>query len=334
MMAEYTVDELRRQTGLLAADLPALLSQAIAGAGEVLGSRPDLQHVHVVGSGDSYNAALASREAFAVGDHIGLTVQTPLECLGPGGPPRRDAVGTLMIGVSASGGNPWLASALARARERGMVTVALTCNANSPVAVAAARSITMTLQLGAPCPGIRSYQASVVGLLGIAKTVTSRGADADRYFAPLDHVDDVQDAVDRAVVSAREAAPGVATELVDRPPIVVLGAGRFLGAARHIAAKITEASALPAFGVDADDWWHVHRFGHHPAQPVLLVGEPSDAGGRDLIKRIRARRRVLAPSGDSGAPPAVIAPLTDHVVGGLLAAALAQRVGRRPFDNP
>ena len=335
-MVDYAIDELRRQTASLAADLPALLSEAFAGALRVFGSRPDVLRLFVIGSGDSYNAALTCRDAFAVGDRVELTVQTPLDYLGgTRGPARRDASRTVLIGVSASGGNPWLVEALNQAREQGVITVALTCNADSPVAAAAAQSISLRLSLGAPCPGIRSYQASVIGLLTIAKALTAGSAESHHYFAPLDRVDDIRVAIEGAVVSGNTAAPALATALVDQRPIVVLGCGRTLGTARHVAAKVTETSALPAFGVDTDDWWHVHRFGHDPALPVLIVDEAANHGGRrELIQRIQGRRRVIAVSRDSVALPSVVRPLTDHVIGGLLAASLAQRRGQLPFGNP
>ena len=369
----YTLDEVERQADALPDDLASLTPAAVAGARQVsqrLG-RPDA--VVLVGSGDSRHAALAARPAFvAAGVAVRVVAATTLarELRGsPGLLARRPAV----IGVSASGSNPAVVEALAQARAGGLDTVAVTGQADSPLAQAAAATLRLDPGSSRPSPGIRTYQASLLALLHLARALAGpAGADA---FTALDELDgrdalDGLDALDeldgrdglaglaglrdaqrRALAAARQAAVPVARMLRDVPLVRIVAADSAAGAATHLAAKLTEVAGVPSAAVELDDWWHVHRFGHPVAHPVVFLVPPGvdrDAAVAYAVRTAERRRLlVIAGESDTGARaaaelavsvpdgvPELVRPLVDSAGAGVLAAALARLLGRTPFSCP
>jgi glucosamine--fructose-6-phosphate aminotransferase (isomerizing) len=246
-----------------------------------------------------------------------------------------------VIGVSASGGNPSLVTAVTAARADGCRTIAVTANADSPLATAAETTVRVSPGPLEPSPGIRTYQASLVGLLHLAGGLGGGGNPA---------ADLLVHAVERSIALARPHLPALADALAAAPVVMVVGSGPGLGTARHVAAKITESAGLPAVGVELEDWWHVHRFGHDRRHPVLFIATPGPAREAVLaMARRTAQRRtvvLIAAEDDREARdlgqvvpvaagvPDTYRPLTDHVFAGLLAAGLAHRRGALPFVNP
>ena len=335
----YTVEELERQTEALPADLPGLLRDASADARNALPDVRKLDRIVALGSGDSLNAAMACALAFSRGGAVEYCPMSASEFTRY--PPARTASPdrTAVIGVSASGGNPSIVATLTAAREQGCPTIALTGNADSPLSAAAETTLHVGIGPTDPSPGIRTYQASLVAMLALAGDAGL--ADAERLV----------EAVRRSVTLAGPAIRPLADAWADAPVAMVVGSGPGLGTARHVAAKITEGAGMPAMGVEIEDWWHVHRFGHARQSPVLFIATPGR--GRDAVvamaERTTDRRPVfmVAAEDDQGASetgagiipvapgvPEACGPLVDHVFAGLLAAGLAHRGDVLPFANP
>ena len=335
---KYRLEELEHQTLALSEDLPGLLRDAAAGAAMSLPDLRKLDRIVTLGSGDSLNAAIACGLAFAGAGSVEYCPMSASEFTRY--PPARETAPdrTAVIGVSASGGNPSIVATLAEAREQGHPTVALTGNGESPLAAAAEATVRVAIGPMDPSPGIRTYQASLVALLALAGRLP---AAADR----------VPEAVRRSAELAGPAVGALADAWAECPVAMVVGSGPGLGTARHVAAKITEGASMPAMGVEIEDWWHVHRFGHAKDSPVLFVA--AQGRGRDAVvamaQRTASRRPVFLVAAEDDqeaagagagiipvAPgvPEVCGPLVDHVFAGLLAAGLAQRRGVLPFANP
>ncbi len=341
--SRYDVEELARQTGALPADLLRLVPDAADQVERELGDVPRPERIVALGSGDSLNAAMACRPAFA---GTGLPEYRPMsgsEYLThpPAGDVPRARI--TVIGVSATGGNPSLVTAVTAARADGCRTVALTADGDSPLALAAETTIRLSPGPLRPSPGIRTYQASLVGLLHLAHGIggTRRDLAAEHLAA----------AVERSIGLARPHLPALVDALAAAPVVLVVGSGGGLGTARHVAAKITESAGLPAAGIELEDWWHVHRFGHDPRHPVLFIATPGPAREAVLgtARRTAQRRPVVLVAAEDDqevrelrTPVVPVAtgvpdtqrPLVDHVFAGLLAAGLAQRRGVLPFANP
>ena len=359
----YTLDEVERQADALPDDLASLTPAAVAGAREVSArlGRPD--GVVLVGSGDSRHAALAARPAFAAaGVAVRVMAATTLarELRGAPGPLAREPRGSsgplagrpAVIGVSASGSNPAVAEALAQARAGGLDTVAVTGQADSPLAQAAAATLRLDPGSSRPSPGIRTYQASLLALLHLARALAGpAGADAFTALDDRDGLDGLRDAQRRALAAAREAAVPVARMLRDVPLVRIVAADSAAGTATHLAAKLTEVAGVPSAAVELDDWWHVHRFGHPVAHPVVFLVPPGvdrDAAMAYAVRTAERRRLlVIAGESDTGARaaaelavsvpdgvPELVRPLVDSAGAGVLAAALARLLGRTPFSCP
>ena len=320
----YELDEIARQIDLLADDIPAVLRMASEQAAAV---RPWRENVVVLGSGDSIHAALACRTAFAGPGHD-VTVTNPVAFA--------DAVAHIgdlpswtVIGVSASGGNPALAQALAAADRGGAATVAVVGKAASSVAEAAAERVTVAITGLRPAPGIRTFQATLIGLLALAG-------------GPPPDVDVLRGAVGKA--AATSACDEVAAMLDNVPVLMVVARTEDAGIARHLAAKVTETACLPAMVVEPEDWWHVHRFGRPADQPVLFCTTTPSHGLAAVAARTAARGPVVLVAPPDTVPidgvtalplvGAVDGPwrvVADAVCGAVLARALAVRRGQVPF---
>jgi glucosamine--fructose-6-phosphate aminotransferase (isomerizing) len=174
----YSVAEIRRQTEALSSDLPGLLERATEGACRAMAGAPAADRIVALGSGDSLNAAIASRSAFAAGHPVEYWPLTPSEFLDHPPPGQAPGSGTIVVAISASGGNPALLAATKRAREAGCRTIAVTAHLESALAETAEHIVPVrTAGAIAPSPGIRTYQGSLVGLLALARELAD-GAPA------------------------------------------------------------------------------------------------------------------------------------------------------------
>ena len=345
----YTLDEVERQADALPGDLAALT--AAAGAARQVSARlAGCGAVVLVGSGDSRHAALAARPAFAAAGVAARVVAATTLAR-----ELRDSPGLLarrppVIGVSASGSNPAVVQALAQARAGGLDTVAVTGQADSPLARAAAGTLRLDPGSSRPSPGIRTYQASLLGLLHLARALAEPGARTEAFTA-LDDLDGLRDAQRRALAAARQSAAPVARLLRDVPLVRIVAAGSAAGTAGHLGAKLTEVAGVPSAVAELDDWWHVHRFGHPVAHPVVFLIPPGPDRDAAVASAVRTaeRRRVLVVAGESDAGaraaaehavpvpdgvPELARPLVDAAGAGVLAAALARLLGRAPFSCP
>ena len=75
---------------------------------------------------------------------------------------------TLVVATSASGGTKRVVQAIERAKEHGALTLALTGTPNSAVTQVADRTLVVELPQKERSPGIRTYQASLIGMLLVA----------------------------------------------------------------------------------------------------------------------------------------------------------------------
>jgi glucosamine--fructose-6-phosphate aminotransferase (isomerizing) len=75
---------------------------------------------------------------------------------------------TLVLATSASGGTQRIVQAIERAKGHGALTIALTGMPKSAVTQVADRSIVVELPQKERSPGIRTYQASLLGMLLVA----------------------------------------------------------------------------------------------------------------------------------------------------------------------
>ena len=164
------------QSGVLVRQVESLAGDLRRAAGPVserVGEPPDPQEwasagqVYLTGDGDSYHAACAAEMAFESLAGVDceplsalrfLRVRRAVAAPGASGRP-------LVIAVSASGSTQRVAQAVEAARRHGALTIAVTGAPGGAVTQAADRALVIELARPERSPGIRTYQASLLGLL-------------------------------------------------------------------------------------------------------------------------------------------------------------------------
>ena len=314
-----------------------------------------VKKVYLTGDGDSYHASCAAEMAFQVIADVAcepLSAQRFLDYraawMRPAAPPH-----TLVIATSASGGTERVVQAIERAKEYGALTVALTGTPNSAVTQVADRSVVVELPHKERSPGIRTYQASLMGMLLVAMQLAERQGryaqeETDRLRQELIALADVVDATTNAIqAGCREVADMIAAS----PIVVMLGSGPSYGTALYSAAKLVEAAGVFTLGQDLEEWWHVERFAYPLDMPVFVIAPPGRSHWRAQSVAATARglgRRVIAVTHTDdtevtrhahmvlpvqGEVREEFSPLLYPLFAGYVAAHVAERLGRCPFQS-
>ena len=314
-----------------------------------------MKKVYLTGDGDSYHASCAAEMAFQVIADVAcepLSAQRFLDYraawMRSAAPPQ-----TLVIATSASGGTERVVQAIERAKEYGALTVALTGTPHSAVTQVADRSVVVELPHKERSPGIRTYQASLMGMLLVAIQLAERQGryaqeETDRLRQELIALADVVDATTNAIqAGCREVADLIAAS----PIVVMLGSGPSYGTALYSAAKLVEAAGVFTLGQDLEEWWHVERFAYPVDMPVFVIAPPGRSHWRAQSVAATARglgRRVIAVTHKDdtevtrhahmvlpvqGEVREEFSPLLYPLFASYVAAHVAERLGRCPFQS-
>lgn len=260
-----------------------------------------IKKVYLTGDGDSYHAASAAEMAFETLADITTKAISAQRFLDYGaawmrqGSPHQ----TLVIGTSASGRTKRVVQSLERAKENGALTIALTGTAGSDVTQVADRSIIVELPTKERSPGIRTYQASLMGMMLVAIRLGEMRSKLHQETAnalrqELSALSDVVDATNAAI---KGLCLELADMISDAGSMVMAGSGPSYGTAMFSAAKLVEAAGIFAIGQDLEEWWHVERFAYPADMPVFIIAPPGNSHWRagDLAATARGLgRRVIA----------------------------------------
>ncbi|MEU0034987.1 SIS domain-containing protein [Streptomyces sp. NPDC006333] len=344
-----------RQVESLAADLRELVGPVSRERDALFASADwaSVGSVHLVGDGDSYYAghavelafrSLAQTSCVATAALGFLEYEAPWShLLGPGRP--------LVVGISSSGSTPRVVQAVARARRHGALTLALTGVPGSPLTQTAEHTLSLPLARPERSPGIRTYQASLLGLLLLAiRLGQARGRHSADETRDLEReLTSLHEGLAATVDLSGDRCREVAALVSDAPVAVMAGSGPGFGTALFSAAKLIEGAGVFARGQDLEEWHHVERFAAPHDMPVFVIAPPGRSYWRAVEIAAKAEelgRRVVAVTHrddvevarHAGAvlPVAVrsreeFSPLLYHVFAGLLACRTAQRLGRTPF---
>ncbi len=311
--------------------------------------------VYVAGSGDSYHAALAAEFAFESIGHTpcepsnGMTFATYIADTMPTPFPNDP----LVIGISASGGSSRTVQVLQAGRDNNANTLALTGTPGSPVTQVAANNAVVSIPDRGPSPGIRSYQASLLGLLLLAiRFGEIKGhyhqEEANKMRADMGAL---ADPIQATIDNSGEVATQLAEAWKDSPMQMYLGSGPSYGTAMFSAAKVVEAAGVFAVAQDLEEWAHVERFCYPNDMPIYIVAPPGRSHwravevaqsakslGHRLAAVIHEDDNEIAPLADFVFPvpgdiPEAFSPLVYHVPSNLFAAALADALGRKAFQS-
>ena len=248
-------------------------------AGDLL----SIKKVYVLGDGDSYYAALASRTAFLNFSNVEYFpvpamrfLGYEIDCMSDYSPGQ-----SLIVGVSASGESRRVVQCMQRAKEKMPYArlTAMTGNPNSSVAKAADHVFDLSLpnpELG-KAPGIRTYLASLFGLASLAIRLgemqnhyhmTEANAMRDQIAAQAEYVARIAEQADIQAESMRRYAKSSF--------FTVAGSGNHFGTASFSAAKLAEIAGLFSVPQDMEEWMHVERFSY-PIDTPLIVFAPKGA---------------------------------------------------------
>ncbi|MEV0589438.1 SIS domain-containing protein [Nonomuraea sp. NPDC050310] len=354
--SRYTLAEISRQVAALSEDL-RLCHPTVADAARRHANGPHwggLRRVVVVGNGDSLHAALATQMAFHTFAGVACEPASPLRFLDYSTPSTlRPGVHALVVGVSASGGNTQVVDALTRAAEQGAWTLAITSTADSAVARAAQQALVVPLAGLRPCPGIRTFQASILALYLVAIEIGRAHGHLGRCEADdlAGELAAVADAVASTTALVRASCAQVAEQVAGAPVLLALGSGPGYGSAQFTAAKLIEAAGVFAAAQDLEEWEHVEVLARPRDMPTVVFALPGRARGRalDVARRARALGRTVIGVGEDGDAELAasagtvlpvgggvreeFSPLLTLVAAGHLAGEVAGRLGRVPFST-
>lgn len=248
----------------------------------------------------------------------------------------------LVFGISQSGETPDVAEYLARARDSGAFTVAVTNESESPLADAAHRVLTTAAGEERAVAATKTYTSQLAAMALFWAAWTEDGAMA----AAL--VDEVPAAM-KAAADAEEATQTVAARLSHADRLIVAGRGYNYATALETALKMKETSYLAAMPFSAADLRHGPIAMVEPRYPALLFAPEGRtcAGMLELAADLRSRGAetyVVAAAVDAARDatatvalpagvPEALSPLVAVVPGQLLALHLALARGHDP-DTP
>ena len=260
-----------------------------------------VKKVYLTGAGDSYHASCAAEMAFETVADVTCQPMSAQRFLDYGAAWMRQAAPhrIMVIATSASGETKRVIQAIERAKEHGALTLALTTTPHSAVTHVADHTIAVELVQKERCPGIRTYQASLIGMLLVAIQLGEMRDNycpekADLLRKELAALSNVVDATNNTIKArCRE----VAEMISDASAMAMLGSGPSYGTALSAAAKVVEAAGLFAIGQDLEEWWHVERFAYPIDMPVFVIAPLGRSHWRASELSATARRlgrRVIA----------------------------------------
>ncbi|GGO28133.1 hypothetical protein GCM10010116_56420 [Microbispora rosea subsp. aerata] len=358
MRHPYLLEEMPAQGDALAADLRTLIGPTAEQVEMVLDDARwgTASRVYLTGDGDSFHASLASELAFESLADVPCEPLSALRLLRYGAawdrPPALPP-GTVVIAASASGRTERVLQTLERVREHGALTLAVTSTPDSAITRAADHALVLPLSHAKPSPGIRTYQAS---LLGMALTAIGLGhrrgrhsaAEAERLRGELLAA---ADSIAATAAAAKERCEQLAARIAHAPVMIMLGSGPGYGTAQFAAAKVVEAAGVFAAGQDLEEWEHVEALARPRDMPTFVIAPPGRSHdrahvvldkarsfGRTVIAVADAADDELAKAADEVLPVhgevrEEFSPLLYHVFAGYLACFVARRLGRLPFET-
>lgn len=231
----------------------------------------------------------------------------------------RIATGDTVVGLSISGSTRRTVEAIARGRELGARTLAITINPDSALARAADATLILPFQpISRAIPHGLDYHMTLLAIASLAGVAPA---------AAVAHLlrTEVGARLERARLAAEGARAGTR--------FVFLGSGPAAGSAAYAAAKLHEAGGLAAWSFEAENFCHGANFMLRPEDRVVLMGGggPGDRRTRALrpgLERLVASVEEVALGLDPGDPQASL--LAAHACAlhaQALCLALAERLG-------
>ncbi|MFG1705325.1 PfkB family carbohydrate kinase [Nonomuraea sp. M3C6] len=342
----YDIDVMRREISMI----PEVIARHVADPdghvrriAETLTER-GIEHLFLVGCGDSHFAGLATALAFQ--RHTGVSARAvhaldfaryQVRYL-----PERSAV----VCVSFSGKVGRTTEAAVQARRFGHLTIALTNDQGGALAQAAELVLPIEVPTLGFSPGTSTYLGMVATLDDLAlRWARARGRDTEAARAALLAVPDL---AERTLLANAGPADKAARTLAGHAWITFLGAGPNESSAKFGAAKLFEGPQLVGVSTNIEEWAHEEYFVSSPGTPVVLVapsGAAADRAGEILgeLDFIGAAPIVVSDAAPelpalhlplAGGVPEEFSPLLAALPLSLIGFHLAEVLGKQSYNFP
>lgn len=291
--------------------------------------------VRLVGHGSSDNAASYGVYAFgiqpgwtALRDSISLSVYYGADL---------DMARSVVVALSQSGRTPDVVAYVARARERGALTIAVTNDPASELALAADATLPLAAGPENSVAASKTYMNQLAALSLLAASIEGRGDEA------VDGIRTVAQTMSGALPRFEDAVAGMANAFAYVGRMYVIGRGIEFATVRELALKLTETCRIAAEPLTSTDLAHGPIAALDPLFPVWTIASRDEGLPTvvDAAKRARAAGATLVASGNAAseiegarhvisvpdAPAPLLSPLLSIVPGQLFAAALANARG-------
>ncbi|HSS67391.1 MAG TPA: SIS domain-containing protein [Nocardioidaceae bacterium] len=247
----------------------AELSQQRDNARRALDGLP-VQRVGLVGSGDCLFAARAVERLYAE------TLPHPVRAL-----TSLDAAhyvqwrpGDIAVVMSVSGESSRVVEAATKARAGGATTIAVTSRTGSALADATDRCTTMAQPLNRELPHARDYTVTLLALGALLEAMAADSApELDRWA----------DAVETTLDSAADVVRGLGAA---SGATWFLGAGPDLATAHYGALKYWEASGMPAWPDEIEEFGHGAIVQARPGDRAVLIS--AGLGAETIARAVSA----------------------------------------------
>ena len=311
----------------------------------------NVEHLYVTGCGDSYHAALAAEMAFENIANINCEPVNGLRFLGYTADHLLD--NSIVMGVSASGSSARIVEAIKAVKKIGVLTVGVTGNLESPIAMNAELVISVDIPFIGWSPGVRTYEASLLGLYIAAIRLGQYKDQLDEKEANslIKELLSLSDVILETNKISKEISKKAARNFKDSPAILFLGSGPNFGTALFSAAKICESCGLISFGQDLEEFAHVEGLCYPDDLPVVIFVAEGKSHWRAVEianygKALGKRVMVVATENDDifnedfnfsvplpGNVREEFSPLYYHLISDFLAGYLAEELGRKLFRS-
>ena len=294
---ELMLAEIAEQPGYLEQCLNGSLAADVAAQLDHL-DLDGLQHLYLIGCGDSHFAGLATRLAFQRYGGVHVEPVQALEFsryLVESLPPH-----SAVIAVSNSGEVTRTVEGARLARARGAHTIAVTAAASSSLATSAdAVILTRTppnIKEGADTivvtPGTLTYLGSLTVLYELAFALGARlGVAAVRIAQGRQELARTAAIVRETIPAITPLIDSYAAQARDSREFYILGGGPNYGTALIAMAKLFEAVRCPASAVELEEWAHEQYFLTQQGTQSVVIAPPG--AGRDrALEQMRAMRAV------------------------------------------
>jgi len=257
-----------------------------------------VRQIVLIGSGDSYCAALAAAPALRTWTGLPVHAMVSMEASryldNDGLPLSGRHRGLLIVAISSSGEVARLIEAVRRLRKLGAITLAITGGSDSRLAQSVESVLNIAIpQVGAG-PGARSYIASIVGVLhlGIRISEMLMRMTMDQADGLRRDLTQLSEPLTRQAILCADPVAAFVRSWDSALAVDCIGSGPSLASAHYAAAKLVEASGLHACAQDAEEFHHLNYFVDEPQRVPAILFAPSNALSRTRTRELAAN---LAP---------------------------------------